>query len=244
MLVTIFKLLFAFYALVHQYEGKNVVEKMKPWRDLACFPIVYNVVGFAVISILYVVSPGYLIEPEKMNLALYFGVVTTHWSLFYVIIRRLGTSGVKKLTVPKKETRWLPSIFVFVSLNMLFTGYMMLALIFDRIPPWGHVDAPQFIFYVVINSVTAGFVEELIWRGYFIEKLLASRKTEWKAIVYSSVSFAFIHGVIVIDKLAVTFLFGLIAGAYYVKERNLPVLMATHVIVDVIAFWLSLFRPI
>jgi len=110
-LVTIFKLLFAFYALVHQYKGKNVVEKMKPWRDMAYFPIVYNVVGFAVISIRHVVSPGYLVEPEKMNFALYFGVVTTHWSLFYVIIRRLGTSGVKKLIVPKKETRWLPSIF-------------------------------------------------------------------------------------------------------------------------------------
>ena len=30
-----------------------------------------------------------------------------------------------------------------------------------------------------------------------------------------------IHGFVVVDKLTVTFLFGLIAGGYYVRERNL-----------------------
>jgi len=67
-------------------------------------------------------------------------------------------------------------------------------------------------------------------------------KTKWRAIIYSSISFAFIHGVILVDKLVVTFLLGIIAGLYYVKERNLPVLLVSHVILDVITFGLSIFR--
>ena len=90
----------------------------------------------------------------------------------------------------------------------------------------------------------AGFVEEIIWRGYFIEKLIASGRTEREAIIYSAASFAFTHGIMIWDKLIVTFIWGLIAGLYYVRERNIPELMITHIVIDIIAFWLSLFSPI
>jgi membrane protease YdiL (CAAX protease family) len=68
------------------------------------------------------------------------------------------------------------------------------------------------------------------------EGLLASGRTEHKAILLSSVSFAVIHGFFLVDKIIVTILFGAIAGLYYVRERNLPVLLATHVALDVITF--------
>jgi membrane protease YdiL (CAAX protease family) len=93
-------------------------------------------------------------------------------------------------------------------------------------------------FFLVVCPLTAGFVEELIWRGYFLERLLSAGRGRWRAIALSSVSFAFIHGFFLPLKLAVTFLFGVIAGAYYHSERNLPVLMASHVALEVIAFGL------
>jgi membrane protease YdiL (CAAX protease family) len=98
---------------------------------------------------------------------------------------------------------------------------------------------PQAVFYLVVNPFTAGVVEELVWRGYLIEGLLATGRTETRAILLSSVSFAFIHGFVLVDKLLVTTIFGAIAGLYYVRERNLPVLMATHIALDVIAFYLA-----
>jgi len=218
--------------------------KDRPLRDLIYFPVVYNVVGLIAVGMLYTFSPEHFVAPEILNAALYSGVVVTHWSLFYVIARRLRREGIKDLIFPKKKFRWLPSLLAFISLDVLFTAYMILSLAYGRIPPWGKPDLPQLLFYLALNPITAGFVEELIWRGYFIEKLLAMGKTEWKAIIYSSISFAFIHGFTIPDKLVVTFLFGLIAGAYYVRERNLPVLMVSHVLIDVIAFGLSMFRPI
>jgi len=235
---------------IFHHEGRRRVlvgtaeEKDKPLRDLVYFPVVYNSVGLVSVFLLFAFSPKHVAEPEILNAVLYLGVVMTHWALFYVIVRRLGIDGVKKLIEPKNRFRWLPSTLVFVSLNVLFISYMVLALAYGRIPRWGSMDALQILFYIFLNPITAGFVEELIWRGYFIEKLIATGKTERRAIVYSSISFALIHGFIIVDKLIVTFVWGIISGAYYVRERNIPVLMATHIVVDVIAFWLSLFRPI
>lgn len=219
-------------------------ERGKPLRDLIYFPVAYNLVGLGSVFLLFAFSSEHFVEPEILNGVLYLGVVMTHWWFFYVTARRLGIDGVKELIKPKKRFRWLPSALVFVLLNVLFIFYMVLALMYSRIPRWGNVDAPQVLFYIVINPITAGFVEELIWRGYFVERLIAIGKTERGAIIYSSISFALIHGFIIVDKLIVTFIWGVIAGAYYVRERNIPVLMITHVVVDVIAFWVSLFRPI
>ena len=217
------------------------VERDKSLRDLIYFPVVFNVVGLLAIGLLYALSPGHSVEPETLNTVLYLGVFITQWSLAYVVIRRLGIRGVRELIVPIKKLRWLPSILVFISLNALFTAYMVLGLKYGRIPPWGKLNLTQLVFYLVLSPITAGFVEELIWRCYFIEKLIATGRTKWRAIILSSISFAFIHGFLVIDKLAVTFLFGIIAGAYYVSERNLPVLMVSHVVLDVIAFGLPFF---
>lgn len=213
-------------------------QKDRPGRDLIFFPIIFNVVAIIIVGLLFAFSPEHLVEPEVLNIALYSGVFVTEWSIAYVVIRRLGMRGVKKLIVPKSRFRWLPSIVLFFSLNVLFTTYMVLALLFGRIQPWGKLDLFKSVFFLLLSPLTAGFVEELIWRGHFIEKLLSTGKTEWKAILSSSVSFAFIHGFLIPDKLLVTFLFGVIAGKYYVKERNLPVLIASHIVLDVIAFWL------
>jgi len=220
------------------------LEKSKSPRDMIYFPVAYNVVGLVFVSVLYAVAPEHSVETETLNNVLYLGVLITHWSVLCIMLRRLGVNGLRELVTPKKQLRGFPSLLVFASLHVLFTTYMVLALLAGRIPLWGKVDLPLAVYYIVIHPLTAGFIEELVWRGYFIEKQLAAGQTEWRANIYSAISFAFIHGVIVFDKLIVTFVWGVIAGMYYLRERNLPVLMVTHVIVDVTAFWLTLFRPI
>jgi membrane protease YdiL (CAAX protease family) len=46
-------------------------------------------------------------------------------------------------------------------------------------------------------------------------------------------------GVFLPDKLLLAFLIGIIAGSYYVRERNLLPLMITHFVADVWTFGLS-----
>lgn len=221
---------------------KTLPEKDKTWRDLIYFPIIYYVTSLFFVVLLFAISPEYLADYEKLNTVLYSAVFITHWLLAFLVIRRLKRKGLslKEFIAPKKKTKILPAILVFVSLNVLFTAYMILALTYGRIQPLRNLNAFQLVYFVVAQPLTAGFVEELIWRGYFIEKLLRIGNSEWRPIIFSSIAFAFIHGFWVVDKLAVTFLFGIIAGAYYVRERNLVVLMVTHVTLDIIAFALTI----
>ncbi len=222
---------------------KTPLEKDKTWRDLLYFPIMYYVISLFSVVLLFAISPDYLTNYEELNIVLYSAVFITHWLLAFLVIRRLKRQGVslKKFIAPKKKTRIFPAILVFISLNVLFTAYMILALTYGRIQPWRNLDVFQLVYFVVAHPLTAGFVEELIWRGYFIENLLRMGNSEGRSIIFSSISFALIHGFWVVDKLAVTFLFGIIAGAYYVRERNLVVLMVTHVTLDIVAFALAFF---
>lgn len=221
---------------------KTFLERDKTWRDLVYFPIVYYVISLFFVVLLFVISPEYLADYEELNIVLYSAVFITHWLLAFLVIRRLKRQGLslREFIAPKKKTRIFPAILVFVSLNALFTAYMILALTYGRIQPWYNLNAFQFVYFVVAQPLTAGFVEELIWRGYFIEELLRMGNSEWGSIIFSSISFAFIHGFWVVDKLVVTFLFGIIAGAYYVRERNLVVLMVSHVTLDIVAFALAI----
>lgn len=220
---------------------KALPEKDKPWRDLIYFPIAYYVISLLSVVLLFAVSPEHLADYAVLNVVLYSAVFITHWLLAFIVIRRLKRQGVslKEFISPKKKVGVFPAILVFVSLNALFAAYMILALTYGRIQPWRNLDAFQLVYFIVAHPLTAGFVEELIWRGYFIEKLLRIGSSERRSIIFSSISFAFIHGFWVVDKLAVTFIFGIIAGAYYVRERNLVVLMVIHVTVDVVAFALA-----
>ncbi len=217
--------------------------KDRAWRDLVLFPVLYNAVAIVVIGMFYALSPGFSVDWNTLNFLLYSLVFAVHWLLAFVVIRRLRTEGIplSEFIRPKKKMSVLPAITVFASLNLLFDTYFVLALAYGRIPQYGNAGFLEWAFYLVLSPLTAGFVEELIWRGYFIEKLEDAGYAEWKGIALSAISFALIHGFFVVDKLLVTFVWGIIAGTYYVKERNLPILMITHVIVDVVTFGLEIF---
>jgi len=214
----------------------NEIFKTGSLKDLIYFPLLFNVIGFLSIGFLYAVSSGLAVDFNTLQ----YLVFIIEWVVAFIVIGRLRRQGLplKGFIMPRKEFKWIPAFLVFVSLNMLLIVYLLYPLI--PIPSMGHLSLLQLLFFLALLPVTAGFVEELIWRGYFIEKLLAKGYSEWKTILFSSISFAFIHGLLV-DKLIVTFLFGLIAGIYYLRERNLVVLMGTHTVVDIVGFALKIF---
>jgi len=218
----------------------NEIFRTESLRDLVYFPLLFNVIGIVSIGLLYAISFGSTIDWRQLNFVLYLLVFVIEWLLAFMVIRRLRRLEVplKEFIMPRKKFRWIPAFLVFVSLNALFTLNILYPLI--PIPPMKDLNSFQLLFFLMLSPITAGFVEELIWRGYFIKKLLAKGYNKWKTILFSSVSFAFIHGFFIPDKLIVTFLLGLIARIYYVRERNLVVLMGAHLMFDVIAFALKI----
>lgn len=138
--------------------------KDKPWRDLALFPAIYNVVAIVVIGVFYMFSPGFSVDWSTMNFMLYSLVFAVHWLLAFAVIRRLRTRGISlsEFIKPKKKTSVLPALTVFALPNLLFDTYFVLALAYGRIPPYGNTGLFEWTFYLVLTALTAGFVEELI----------------------------------------------------------------------------------
>ena len=104
-------------------------------------------------------------------------------------------------------------------------------------------NLPNLIINVIVHAcITAGFVEEFLWRGYLINRLvdLQGKKTtlSWTvAVVFSAIIFGLGHanqGLVGIVKIS---LIGLMFGiAFLTVRRNLWPLVIVHVVLDVVSF--------
>lgn len=93
----------------------------------------------------------------------------------------------------------------------------------------------------ILTIVTAGFVEELIFRGYLIPRLTKFFKNEHLPIIISSVVFGLMHyGFGTIINVLVPILIGLIFGYHYYKYRNLKVLIICHLLIDTYALLVAM----
>lgn len=135
----------------------------------------------------------------------------------------------------------MPAVSVFIAFNMAFAVYVVVyEWVLGGWPTFEGWTAWQRVLMISFVPVTAGFCEELIWRGYIITRLEARGQRRWSAILLSAISFALSHGFLP-DKLLVTLLLGIVGGLYYTRERNLVPLMLAHMVVDLWRFALSAF---
>jgi membrane protease YdiL (CAAX protease family) len=89
---------------------------------------------------------------------------------------------------------------------------------------------------LVLTCITAGVVEELIFRAYLIPRLTLLLKTNWLPLLLSAFVFGLAHiGYGTFVNMLVPFLLGVIFGAYYQKYRNIKVLICCHFLIDLIS---------
>ena len=181
----------------------------------------------------------------QLSFALSMFICIVEWSFAGALIRRIGWTGARNLVSPNSSLwkfRRLSALLVFIVLNGIFAAYIAFTIWTQG--SWYRIDGLagwQKIVMLTFLPFTAGFCEELIWRGYIFTQLETRSYGLVKAIVLSAISFALIHGITLPDKLLTTFSFGIVAGLYYAKERNLIPLMTTHIVMDVWSFGLSIF---
>lgn len=85
----------------------------------------------------------------------------------------------------------------------------------------------------VFTCLTAGVVEELIFRGYLIPRLNILFNNLYLPAIVSAVLFGAVHFTYgTVSNIIVPFFIGLIFGFYYQKYRNLKVLILCHFFVD------------
>jgi membrane protease YdiL (CAAX protease family) len=213
--------------------------------------IILNLVSCIIFGVYYGLAaqrPELLsgISQGQVFFALYVFINLIEWVFAASIFLKLRQAklSVLSLIAPDGDPwrfRWMPAVSVFIAFNVLFATYVVVTeWVMGGWPTFEDWTTWQRVFMISFVPVTAGFCEELIWRGYIITRLEARGQSRRSAILLSAVSFALIHGFFP-DKLLVTFLLGIVSGLYYTRERNLVPLMLAHVVVDVWSFALSAF---
>lgn len=89
---------------------------------------------------------------------------------------------------------------------------------------------------LIFTALTAGVVEELIFRGYLLPRLQIIFKKPFMAIILSSLLFGMVHiGYGTILQVIGPIFIGLVFAIYYSKYRNIKVLILCHFLWDFIA---------
>lgn len=114
----------------------------------------------------------------------------------------------------------------------------------DPLPEWQLSKQMLYIFYL---AVTAGFFEEIIYRGLAMREIAkAGLGGIWQVLISAAV-FASIHWSIGWFTMTVAFIFGIIWGILYLRYRSLLPIMIAHFIFNFLAFahWdLSILRAL
>ena len=121
--------------------------------------------------------------------------------------------------------------YVFLAFDLVQPG-----MSYASIVPTGALKLPV-VFYL---ALTAGLVEEVVYRGIPHKLIFESNRIVSKKVVYvfvTSVAFSAIHWDKGLHLLVSTFIFGLLAAWLYLIFRNLWPLVGGHFLYDFYIFW-------
>lgn len=186
---------------------------------------------------------------ETMRLITYFFTIIFQWIIFFLIYftvvrEKTFLAGVGLLKIKTLDFAW--GIALLCMLFLVATGFSYL-LTQVGYPPKGELSflLPQEttgkLIWVIV-SFTAGFCEEILFRGYLMTRLrLIGKFKSWLIpVIISSLAFGFphlyqgVHGFLNISVLGV--LFALI----YIRTRSIWPCIIAHFFLD----FLALFIPI
>jgi membrane protease YdiL (CAAX protease family) len=124
--------------------------------------------------------------------ALYVFINLVEWAFAASILLKLRRAGVSVLSLIAADGtpwrfKWAPAVLVFIAFNVLFAIYVAVsAWVLGGWPTFEDWTTWQRVFLISFVPVTAGFCEELIWRGYIITRLEARGQRRWSAILVSA----------------------------------------------------------
>lgn len=175
---------------------------------------------------------------------LYIAIFIVNWGLAIFVFGKMGNAVHTLIAVDGSPFRfhWKPALVIFLALNGIWAIYILLyACVAGHWPSYGGQVVWQKMIFIGLFPISAGFTEELFWRGFIITRMEAAGQSPRRAILFSALGFSLIHGIFFPDKLLATFILGLVAGVYYVAERKLVPLIATHALMDTWSYGLALF---
>lgn len=92
-----------------------------------------------------------------------------------------------------------------------------------------------FLWFAPLALVTASFCEEVIYRGYAMERLLRVTKSPWLAVVLSHIAFVLYHLKDGWESVLMLSFMALLFPLYYLRFRDLTMMIVAHAFIDLMA---------
>jgi membrane protease YdiL (CAAX protease family) len=174
---------------------------------------------------------------------LYLPLLAAEWGLFAYVRMGMKRRGVAVADVISARPLSLRSVALDLLLGLLLLGlWLGVEYLFDTLG--GTPSSPAVQRLIVRNAadiplwvllaLSAGFVEELVFRGYMQRQFAALLRSPWLGVAAQAVLFGVTHGYQgALPVLRIT-VFGLIFGLAALGRRSLIPGMVAHAAVDVI----------
>ncbi|HEX8175508.1 MAG TPA: CPBP family intramembrane glutamic endopeptidase [Pyrinomonadaceae bacterium] len=175
----------------------------------------------------------------------YFTLIALQWGLLYYVwkagLRRRGTT-LRALI----GGRWGGAKDVLIDLSLaivLWVIWMTFQSVWTRLFGSGHAASiqsllpqqPAEVALWVLLSISAGFCEELIFRGYFLRQFASLTRSTWLALLMQALLFGVSHGYQGLDSTVKITIYGGLFGLLAVWRRSLRPGIAAHVLTDILA---------
>lgn len=170
-------------------------------------------------------------------------------SIVLLIKRRrtfnLSDFGFKRIIFGKKNILFLALVCIIVTPITYFIYilcYKLSLSIIETVHVFSYesmMPSNKFMRFIIIfyYSLSAGFVEELYYRGIFRKIFDQFTKKTLLYILLSSLIFSLVHWEGGIQNVIATFGLGLFLSILYVKINNIWPLVTGHLVTDIICFW-------
>lgn len=177
------------------------------------------------------------------------GLIVLHWVSFFICWRFVKSSGWTAGHVgfgySKKDIRNGLAIYFAIALGLLFlieVVVMQADLNAEKLKQIGDffpkTTAQRVLF--IFTALSAGFCEEFVYRGFGIRALESRKVNTWVALLITSLSFTFVHGMVVFERFPGYFFPGLIFGLLFVWRKTLALPMFIHALIDLTAILMIL----
>jgi membrane protease YdiL (CAAX protease family) len=189
-------------------------------------------------------SGGVAEHPASVGVPLYIGLALAEWGLFLYVragLRRRGAS-VRELISARPLT--VRTLSVDLLLGFLVLGLFIGAeILLGRVLGSGNADnvkkmliphGVEIVFWILL-SVTAGFVEEFVFRGYLQRQFTAWFDSRWLGVFAQALLFGISHGYQGGVQILKISLFGLLFGFAAMTRRSLLPGMIAHGVGDILA---------
>ncbi len=166
---------------------------------------------------------------------------------FYLLLVYIYVLKVEKqnfLLWPEKKYSIL---FYLISVVAILAGIIVVSGLLHKVESyygWDHSEKLKVMLQILwknkllllFTTLSAGIMEELLFRGYLMPRLQLLLKNRWLTIIISSLLFAMAHySYGSLSQIINPLFIGIIFAWHYQKYRNIKVLMLCHFLIDFIS---------